>query len=104
LLEIIAAFWSLFFFSSFLLFSFFQCSTHLSGRLAEEKLGTWLLPSHRQIPLYRELASFVSHLYLDLWRNSVESFSLPEIGITGNTAHPAELLSDRAPRISQASS
>lgn len=43
-LEIIAAFWSL-----------FLGSTHLSGRLAEEKLGTWLLPSSQtDTPLPRD--------------------------------------------------
>lgn len=55
-LEIITAFWSLF------------------SRLFFIYLGVWRKRSwelgcclrHRQIPLYREMASFVSHLYLDL--------------------------------------
>lgn len=53
------------------------------SRLLLIYLGVWRKRSwelgcclrHRQIPLYREMAFFVSLLYLDLWRNSVEYFS-----------------------------
>lgn len=53
ILEIITAFWSL-----------FLGSLHLSGRLAEEKLGTWLLPSSQtDTPLPRDGFFYVTFVF-----------------------------------------